>query len=164
MDAAAQRLAQRIGMSGETKFATRSVKLDRHGDLVQMLQSRVIDSMLPPEPVETTQIIGTNTKGATVLVLGDSFSRIFQNDEPRDAGFIAQLASHLGQPVASLVNDGGASTLVRQELFRHPEMLTNIKVVVWEFTERDLRLGIEGWQIVPLPPVTQTNTHEAPIR
>jgi hypothetical protein len=26
------------------------------------------------------------------------------------------------------------------------------KVVVWEFVERDIRLGAEGWQTVPLPP------------
>ena len=65
---------------------------------------------------------------------------------------VAHLAFHLGRPLASIINDGGASTLVRQELFRRPQLLAHTKVVVWEFVERDLRLGTEGWQIVPLPP------------
>jgi hypothetical protein len=87
-----------------------------------------------------------------VLVLGDSFLRIYQQDEPRSAGFIAHLARELGLPVASLVNDGGGSTLVRQDLSRKPGLLAGKKLVIWEFVERDIRFGTEGWQEVPLPP------------
>jgi hypothetical protein len=57
--------------------------------------------------------------------------------------------------VAAIVNDGGASTLVRQELHRRAALLTNKKVVVWEFVERDIRFGTEGWQLVPLPPASR---------
>ncbi len=32
-----------------------------------------------------------------------------------------------------------------------PTLLENKKVVIWEFVERDIRFGTEGWQIVPLP-------------
>jgi hypothetical protein len=53
--------------------------------------------------------------------------------------------------LASIVNDGGASTLVRQELCRRSALLANAKVVVWEFVERDILLGTEGWQAVQLP-------------
>jgi hypothetical protein len=58
-------------------------------------------------------------------------------------------------PCVQVVSDGGASTLVRQELYRRPALLENKRVVVWEFVERDLRLGAEGWQPVPLPGVTR---------
>lgn len=154
IEVAARAVAERIGTRGDTHFKTHSATLNIHGDLVRMIQSPAIESQLAPEYIATTQVLRANASTATVLVLGDSFSRIFQTDEPRDAGFIAHLARQLGQPVASLVNDGGASTLVRQELFRRPLLLANAKVVVWEFTERDLRLGTDGWQIVPLPPIT----------
>ena len=87
---------------------------------------------------------------AQVLVLGDSFLRIYEQDEPGAAGFIAHLARELRQPLASVVNDGGASTLVRQELYRRPTLLQHKRVVVWEFVDRDIRFGIEGWQQVPL--------------
>jgi hypothetical protein len=53
--------------------------------------------------------------------------------------------------VASIINDGGGSTLARQELSRRAAWLANKKVVIWEFAERDIRLGTEGWQRVPLP-------------
>ena len=86
-----------------------------------------------------------------VLVLGDSFLRIYQTDAPRAAGFVSHLARALAQPVASIINDGGASTLVRQQLARAPKLLAGKKVVVWEFVERDVRFGTEGWQDVPLP-------------
>lgn len=153
IDVAARAVAERIGFRGDAQFPPRIAAVTTHGDLVRMLQSPVLESQLAPEQIETTQIPGTSSDTASVLVLGDSFSRIFQTEEPHDAGFIAHLARHLGQPVASLVSDGGASTLVRQDLFRRPQLLVNTKVVVWEFTERDLRLGTDGWQIVPLPPV-----------
>ncbi len=86
-----------------------------------------------------------------VLVLGDSFLRIYQQDEPRSAGFIAHLACELGFPLASLVNDGGGSTLVRQDLYRKPALLAGKRLVIWEFVERDIRYGTEGWQDVALP-------------
>jgi hypothetical protein len=83
-----------------------------------------------------------------ILILGDSFSRIYQTDAPRGAGWIAHLADALREPVASLVSDGGASTLVRQKLARKPGVLRGKTVVVWEFVERDYRFGDEGWKEV----------------
>ena len=96
-------------------------------------------------------ITATEDPDAEILVLGDSFLRIYEQDEPQSAGLLAHLAYELRQPVASIVNDGGASTLVRQELFRRRRLLTKKKLVIWEFVERDIRFGAEGWQSVPLP-------------
>jgi len=52
--------------------------------------------------------------------------------------------------VTSIVNDGGTSTLLRQELARRPQLLRGKRVVIWEFVERDLRFGTEGWKSTPL--------------
>ncbi len=90
-------------------------------------------------------------RNPSVLILGDSFLRIYEEDEPESAGFIAHVARELGQPLTSIVNDGGASTMVRQELARRPTLLLNKRLVIWEFAERDIRYGTEGWRIVPLP-------------
>jgi hypothetical protein len=46
----------------------------------------------------------------------------------------------------SLVNDGGGSTLVREELCARPVFLQKKKVVLLEFVERDIGLGLKGWQ------------------
>ncbi len=94
-----------------------------------------------------------------ILILGDSFSRIYQTDEPRSAGWISHLAYELSQPLASLVSDGGASTLVRETLSRRVvdarkegrrTILDGKKLVIWEFVERDFRYGAEGWKYVEL--------------
>jgi hypothetical protein len=128
-----------------------------------MLQVPQIERCTEPEAICCSQVVRADTgdlyqsaPDAEILVLGDSFLRIFEQDEPYAAGFIAHLARALRQPVSALLSDGGASTLVRQELYRRPRLLAGKKLVIWEFAERDIRLGAEGWQLVPLPPENRT--------
>ena len=83
-----------------------------------------------------------------ILILGDSFSRIYQTDSPVNAGWIAHFAKNVSRPVASIVSDGGASTLVREKLARKASVLKGKKLLIWEFVERDLRFGAEGWKDV----------------
>lgn len=85
---------------------------------------------------------------AKILILGDSFSRIYQTDAPVNAGWISHFAKNMKRPVASIVSDGGASTLVREKLARKSGVLKGKKLLIWEFVERDLRFGAEGWKTV----------------
>jgi hypothetical protein len=161
---AAQAVARRLiergwAEPGTTEYRERAASVERLGDVLQMLQCPVIESRVALEKVPSAQVFRADTSQAyedeassQILVLGDSFLRIYERDEPGSAGFSAHLAKELKQPLTSLASDGGASTLVRQELFRRPALLRNKRVVVWEFIERDIRLGTEGWQPVPLPP------------
>jgi hypothetical protein len=143
---------------GETGYRERPAAVRRLGDVLHMLQVPALERRAEPEDVPCVQVLRGDTgrvyqdDGASeVLILGDSFLRIYQQDEPGSAGFVAHLAKELKQPLTSLVSDGGASTLGRQELYRRSALLKNKRVVVWEFVERDIRLGTEGWQQVPLP-------------
>jgi hypothetical protein len=52
--------------------------------------------------------------------------------------------------LTAIVNDGGASTLVRQELAHRPALLLHKKLVIWEFAEREIRYATDGWQVVSL--------------
>ena len=83
-----------------------------------------------------------------ILILGDSFSRIYQTDAPVNAGWIAHFAKNISRPVSSIVSDGGASTLVREKLARKAGVLKGKKLLIWEFVERDLRFGAEGWKTI----------------
>lgn len=143
---------------GSTEYVTRAVRIRRRGDVIRMMEAPEVDGSFPPEQVPCQQVLSKGTgalyrddPGSPVLVLGDSFSRMYQTDEPTAAGFIAHLARELHRPIASIVNDGGASTLVRQQLARRPGLLVGKKLVIWEFVERDIRFGADGWQAVPLP-------------
>jgi hypothetical protein len=131
----------------------------RFGDVIQMLQVPQLERVIEPESLDCTQVIRQDKEApycdapdSQILIMGDSFLRIYEQDEPGSAGLIAHLARELQQPLTSIVNDGGASTLVRQELSRRPKLLANKTLVIWEFVERDIGQGTEGWQIVPLAP------------
>ena len=168
--AAAKLIAERIRSlgwlePGSVQYGLRKIRVLRRSDIARMIRAPAIERQFPAEPVRCWQVVRDSTgelyrddPDSPVLVLGDSFLRMYETDEPRSAGFVAHLARELRMPIASIVNDGGASTLVRQELNRRPELLAGKKLIVWEFVERDLRFGTEGWKIVPLPGGRVTGT------
>ena len=173
---AAHVIAERIKQmpwyqEGATEYAIDSVDIDRVGDVGVMsalpaFKMHQLSLAFPTEKTRCYQVYqvfrdasGAETqrvlykddfKTAKVLLIGDSYSRIYQTDEPRSAGWISHIAYELKQPIASLVSDGGASTIVRQSLARRVNLLKGKKVVVWEIVERDLRYGAEGWKDVPM--------------
>ncbi len=143
---------------GPVQYEMKPAAVERYGDVLRMIRVAQVERLFRPERMNCTQVIDTRTgkpyaddPNSPVLVLGDSFLRIFERDEPGSGGFIAHLACQLSFGLTSLVNDGGASTLVRQQLARKPALLKGKKVVIWEFVERDIRFGTEGWQVIPLP-------------
>jgi hypothetical protein len=144
--------------SGSVDYQVRPVTTPRTGDLTHMINLPGLERRFPAEQVLCEQVFRSGTgelyrdkPDSEILVLGDSFLRMYQTDQPLAAGFIAHLARALKQPVTSIVNDGGASTLVRQDLSRRAGLLANKKTVIWEFVERDIRFGMEGWKDVSLP-------------
>lgn len=206
---AAELVAERIRQRGclpkvPRKYKTTAVEVRRCGDVVEMMQVPGINRWFPTELVTCRQItdkiaglliprvgdregtfVNTHLKDTplepTVLLLGDSFSRIYQLPEPKSlgeivgrtdsqtantasqtrstkrllpgsAGFPSLLAQALQSPVDYIVSDGGAATEVRQRLSVNSEILENKKVLIWEFTERDVGLGRQGWRPVALPP------------
>lgn len=150
---------------GATVYALEEKPISRYGDVLRMSQLPAVEKHFQPEEILALQVrnaadgsLYADDPRSDILVLGDSFLRIYERDEPESAGFVAHLAHELGKPIASIINDGGASTLVRQELYRKPELLADKKVVIWEFVERDIRFGTEGWQNIPLPEFAQETT------
>ncbi len=205
---AAQHAALRLAELGwaplpDVTFHVQSQPVVRWGDVAEMTRIPRLAQKLGPEPVECRQVLDPTlgllvptasdrpgayrypAKKATVLVLGDSFCRIYQFPEPQSlgdavlpltgdagadkppgreavvgtkrllpgsAGFVSLLASALQAPVDAIYSDGGASTDVRRKLSTDPEILEGKQVVIWEFVERDIALGKQGWEDVPLPP------------
>jgi hypothetical protein len=158
-------------VAGTTSYTLDSVTIERTGDIVTMttlpsIKIHDLSMAFAPEKTKCYQVYTMvcdsaakttervlykdDYKHSQILIIGDSFSRIYQTDEPRSAGWIAHCAFELSQPVASLVNDGGSSTLVRQSLARKASLLKGKKLVVWEIVERDFRYGEEGWKSVPI--------------
>lgn len=195
---AAQAVAGRLRDKGWAPDATLDFKIqpvpvERRGDILEMAQVPGMESHYPAERVECVQVWDASlglmvptpsdrpgcfkypAQRASVLVLGDSFCRIYQYAEPKSlgrlaagsradqedgakrllpgsAGFVSHLALALRSPVDAIVSDGGASTDVRKKLSTNPEILEGKQVVIWAFVERDINLGRAGWEEVPLPP------------
>jgi hypothetical protein len=132
------------------------VTVARRPDIPRMSRLPGEATAFPPENTTAYRVFDeggepyADSDDAQILLLGDSFSRIYQTDEPEAAGLIANLAYELHTPLTSIVNDGGASTLVRQELARNLDLLRGKRIVIWAFVERDLRFGMQGWQRITL--------------
>jgi hypothetical protein len=196
-DTVAARL-RALGFVSKTprKYASREVAVERFGDVLQMIQIPGMEDYFSGQTVQCRQITDTvigpmvprpgSREGGfmnahfkdtpwepSILLLGDSFSRIYQTPEPQSlgramqspsqsagskcllpgsAGFASLLAEAMKSPVDYILADGGAATDVRRKLSVYGDILENKKVVLWEFTERDVGLGRNGWQDVELPP------------
>jgi hypothetical protein len=203
---AAETVAQRLRDLGWTppasrRYQTFAAPVKRYGDVLEMTQIRGLRQHFGGEQVECQQVRSSTGKllipsqaerggvykppgaEASILVLGDSFCRIYQLPEPLtlgelpnagqqsahatstlgepsgskcllpgSAGFLSLLMHELQAPVDYIVSDGGAASDVRKKLATNPAMLEDKRVVLWEFVERDIALGGEGWEDVPLPP------------
>lgn len=158
-DAVAERMVEAGYVDrGTRRYGLKPVSVDRYGDVLRMMRVPQVERLLEPQAMNCSQVIDVGTgrpykddPNSPVLVLGDSFLRIFEHDEPGSGGFVSHLARNLGFALSSVINDGGASTLVRQQVASRPALLEGKKIVIWEFVERDIRFGTEGWQVIPLP-------------
>ena len=149
-------LADRMGdigeMSGLNKFSVFKVQpvtghVVSQQDVSERMEApadSLSDSTVVRDTVKTP--FKDDFRKSKILILGDSFSRIYQTDAPVNAGWIAHFARNISRPVSSIVSDGGASTLVREKLARKVGVLKGKKLLIWEFVERDLRFGAEGWK------------------
>lgn len=139
-----------------TRYRRERTVVAREGDIPTMTRIPRRERLFPKERAVCYRVyhprgdVYEDDVSSPVMLLGDSFSRVFQTDEPRGAGLIANLAYELQLPLSSIVNDGGASTLVRQQLARDPAQLADKALVIWTFVERDIRFGVRGWQLVKL--------------
>ncbi len=164
MHAVAKSLADYIGDSsfeGATvAYHTRRQTITNIGDTARALSlpdySQFSQTVTIEQVLDNQNRLWQPDPSAEVLLLGDSFSNIYSMPElgwGESAGLGAQLSRYLKRPVDSIiVNAGGASTSrqrLAQEMRSNPERLKNTKVVIWQFSMRDLAFG--DWKIVPLP-------------
>ena len=89
---------------GTTEYQLEPMTIRRQGDLVEMMQSPPLSRLLGTEDVQISRVMRgaepyADDPGSELLILGDSFLRIYQGDEPGSAGLIAHLAHELGLPL-----------------------------------------------------------------
>ncbi len=154
MDAVAARLANLIGQSGQLVTAGEAPRelppetIAAVGDTAAMLALPSEHAWCQPENVTVRPVADATADEAEVVLLGDSFANIFSLAEMgwgKDAGLAERLAKHLAAPVRPFVrNDSGARASrerFAQALQRGELNLEQLRIVVWQFAERELAQG-----------------------
>lgn len=140
----------------------------RHtGDIAAMLRLPKDQAFFPPETVEINRVVAAAghswgpDEGASVLLLGDSFSNIYSLGEMgwgEGAGFAEHLSAALGAPLDRLVINAGGAFSARQELARQlaagRDRLAGKRVVIYQFAARELAMG--DWKLIDLASVPAT--------
>jgi len=132
-------------------YHERDAPFSRHGDL----QSRLPENeraKYAPENLVGHQVVDAagnpydDDPDSPVVLLGDSFTGVYQLMDCEHAGVSAHLAKEIGYPLDLVMSYGGGPN-VRQKLMRRGEAaLGTKKLVIWMMTARDLYQFEEGWE------------------
>ena len=86
-----------------------------------------------------------------VVLLGDSFTGVYELTDAEHAGVSAHIARGIGYPLDLVMSYGGGPN-VRQKLMRRgTEALGAKKLVIWMMTARDLFNYWEDWEPLKKP-------------
>ncbi|MCP3985320.1 MAG: hypothetical protein GY723_13100 [bacterium] len=173
-EALAEFLEERFELGPQTPGRERrALNVVNRGDLAGLLDLPPGETRMPLESVTIQEVraadgsLWSPTRGAAILLLGDSFSNIYsvraafaqsEDGEPLDwgeaAGLAEQLSFHLARPVDRIARNAGGAHATRRDLVREiaddSDPLDGVRVVVWQFAVRELSQG--DWQVLPLPP------------
>jgi alginate O-acetyltransferase complex protein AlgJ len=134
-------------------YKVQEAKFSRHGDLHSRLPE-ADKARYQPENLLGDQVLtsdGTlyeDDPDSPIVVLGDSFTGVYELMDCEHAGVSAHVAKNIGYPTDLVMSYGGGPN-VRQKLLRRGlKALESKKLVVWMMTARDLYDFWEGWQAV----------------
>jgi len=165
-----------LASSSDGGFVRAPARARHYGDLVLQLGLPRGQTLYAPEEVTLETVLHDGapwrpTRGAEVLLLGDSFSNMysdaaaFRSDRLGEgfswgegAGLAEQLAFALGRPVDRIVRNAGGAYAARADLAREVareaeagrDRLAGVRVVVWQFAVRELAEG--DWREIGLAP------------
>lgn len=119
-----------------------------HGDLSRLLDLPARSSVAVPQSVQISQVSDglsgspwASDPTAPVLLLGDSFTNIYQSPElgwGEHAGLGAQLAFLLRTTIDVIAINGDGFHAPREQLAARPSSLSGKRLVLWVFAERSL--------------------------
>jgi alginate O-acetyltransferase complex protein AlgJ len=132
-------------------YQTKDASFSRHGDLCSRLPEAE-QARYQPETLVGHQVVAEDgglyddDPDSPIVLLGDSFTGVYQLMDCEHAGVSAHLAKDLGTPVDLVMSYGGGPN-VRSKLLRRGEAaLGSKKLVIWMMTARDLFDFADGWE------------------
>ena len=132
-------------------FHTKDEPFTRHGDLHSRLPEAE-RAKFAPETLVGHQVVNADgtlyedDPDSPIIILGDSFTGVYELMDCEHSGVSAHIAREIGYPVDLVMSYGGGPN-VREKLLRRGESkLGTKKLVIWMMTARDLFDHAEGWQ------------------
>jgi hypothetical protein len=134
-------------------FTTKDEPFTRHGDLYSRLPE-VERAKFAPETLVGHQVVNADgtlyddDPDSPIVVLGDSFTGVYELMDCEHAGVSAHLAKEIGYPVDLVMSYGGGPNVREKLMARGVDKLKTKKLVIWMMTARDLYDHAEGWRSV----------------
>jgi alginate O-acetyltransferase complex protein AlgJ len=132
-------------------FTTKDESFTRHGDLHSRLPEAE-RARFAPETLVGQQVVNKDGSlyeddpDSPIVVLGDSFTGVYELMDCEHAGVSAHIAKEIGYPVDLVMSYGGGPNVREKLLRRGVDKLDRKKLVIWMMTARDLYDHAEGWQ------------------
>jgi hypothetical protein len=132
-------------------FSIRETSFTRFGDLHSRLPEAE-QKKYTPETLVAHQVLTPDQQpysddpASPIVLLGDSFTAVYQLMDAEHAGVSAHVARGIGYPLDLVMSYGGGPN-VRQKLLRGGwEALSGKRLVIWMMTARDLYDYWEDWE------------------
>jgi alginate O-acetyltransferase complex protein AlgJ len=134
-------------------YTRREVSFEEPGDLVSRLssaESRKFRPMrvLADQVVDSKGAVYDDHPASPIVVLGDSFTGVFERTFTIGAGVSAQIAAELGYPVDLIMSYGGGPNVRRALMRTGREEMAKRRLVIWMFAARDLYDYYEDWEVL----------------
>jgi alginate O-acetyltransferase complex protein AlgJ len=137
-------------------YSTREVTFTRLGDIVPLLPPAEQAAHRPAE-LTAQQVMGPDGElyvddpASPIVMLGDSFTGVFQLEDCKHAGLSAHVAKEIGHPVDLIMAQGSGPTIRTRLARRGAEVIDSKKLVIWTVVSRDLHGYWSPWREVALP-------------
>jgi hypothetical protein len=136
-------------------YDLRETTFTRFGDL----QSRLPEAeqkKYTPETLVAHQVVAggkpyDDDPDSPVVLLGDSFTGVYQLTDAEHAGVSAHIARGIGYPLDLVMSYGGGPNVRQKLLRRGVAALGTKKLVIWMMTARDLYNYWEDWEPLKKP-------------
>lgn len=141
---------------GSVAYTTREVTCTRLGDICPMLTD---EEALHYRPLQLTAQQVLNPDGSEyvddpespLVMLGDSFTGVFQLEDCKHAGLSAHVARELGMPVDLIMAQGSGPRIRGQFARRGHDAIGQKKLVIWTVAARDLYNYWAPWELIKVP-------------
>ncbi|MBN1603532.1 MAG: hypothetical protein JW915_18120 [Chitinispirillaceae bacterium] len=141
---------------GKKTYTVKDTSFEREGDIVSRLpeknQSKYQDLKIKAQQIynqDDSTLYKGNNSDAPVMLIGDSFTGVFESVDCKGAGVGAHIAQKTGIPV-EIVTSWGGGPMVRKKAMRYREKnLPGKRLVIYMMVARDLFNYAQNWEKFP---------------